>query len=123
MDRAKNVVLAFLNSAEGYFHYKTVLEDAVKQPRYVFGPMSDRPEKWDYTDIRDITANDFNNLIKVASGLVDKDLFQIIPSTALNAALQTAIHSFDNGRFQSKLDSNKYNFLYKVLATKMGIKE
>ena len=121
MDRVKKIVMAFLNSAEGYFHTHTILQNAVKQPRYVFGPKSDRPEKWDYTDIRDIKANDLDNLIKCASENLDKELYAVIPSVALNAALQGAIHSFDNGRFQSKMDSNKYKFLYEVLATKMGL--
>jgi len=86
--------------------------------------MSDRPEKWDYKDIRDITKIDLDNILAYASNKIDKELLKIIPSTALNAALQCAIHSYDNGRFQSKMDSNAYNALYKILSLKfqgMGV--
>lgn len=119
MDISKRVVLSFLNSAEGYFHNKTIIEDSFKQPRNLYGPMSDRPEGWDYTDVRDITKIDLDNILAYASNQLDKELFKIIPSTALNAALQSAIHCYDNGRFQSKLDSNAYEALYKILSLKI----
>ena len=98
---------------------KTIIEDSFKQPRNLYGPMSNRPEKWDYKDIRDITKIDLDNILAFALNKLDKELYKIIPSTALNAALQTAIHSFDNGRFQSKIDSNAYNALYKILSLKV----
>jgi len=125
MDKSKRVVLSFLNSAEGYFHNKTIIEDSFKQPRNLYGPLSDRPEKWDYTDIRNITKMDFEDILAYAQNKLDKELYNIIPSTALNAALQSAIHCYDNGRFQSKMDSNTYNALYKVLSVKvqsLGVK-
>ena len=115
MDKTKRVVLSFLNSAEGYFHTRTVVDDSVKQPRDLYGPKSDRPERWDYTDIRDISKGDIYKLLKFAKTLIDKKLFSIIPSTALHAALQTAIQTFDNSRFQSKIDSMLYNFMYGML--------
>ena len=117
MDRAKSIVLAFLNSAEGYFHTKTVLENSVKQPRGLYGPMSNRPEKWNYTDIRDLTASDLKKIIAVALKDIDKDLFKIIPGVALNASLQSTIHTLDNGKYQSKLDSNLYNFLLSKMSS------
>jgi len=116
MDRAKRVVLSFLNSAEGYFHTKVVLENGVKQPQDLYGPKSDRPERWDYTDVRDITKEDLTNIVSYASSLIDQDLFKKVPDTALNAALQTAIYTYNNSQFQSKIDSNIYNFLYKILS-------
>jgi hypothetical protein len=119
MDISKRIVISFLNSAEGYFHNKTVIEDAFKQPRNLYGPASDRPEKWDYTDVRDITKEDLKSIIELAAGLLDVQLYKIIPSTALNAALQTVIHTLGNGRFQSKIDSNMYESLYKVLSIKV----
>ncbi len=119
MNRARRVVLSFLNSAEGYFHTNTVIEDSVKQPRDLYGPKSDRPERWDYKDIRDITSQDLLKIISHAVSILDSSLFKVIPSTALNAALQTAIHTLDNGQFQSKIDSNYYNFLYKILADRV----
>jgi len=119
MDRVKKVVFSFLNSGEGYFHTKRIIEDGFKQPRDLYGPMTDRPEKWDYTDIRDITKDDLKNLVNVAFFKIDHDLFQIIPSTALNASLQYAIHTFDNGRFQSKIDAVIYDFLLKLLKEKL----
>ncbi len=120
MDISKKVVLSFLNSAEGYFHNKTIVEDSFKQPRNLYGPMSDRPEKWNYTDIRDITKVDLEAIVLFASSILDKELYNIIPSTALNAALQTAIHVFGNGKFQSKIDSNTYEALYKILSIKVN---
>lgn len=104
MNSAKKVVLSFLNSAEGYFHVKTVVESGVNQPQR------------GYTDVRDITASDLNLILKTALSVLDKELFLKIPSVALNAALQSTIHSFDDGRFQSKIDSNKYSFLLKALS-------
>lgn len=119
MSISKRVVLSFLNSAEGYFHNKTVIEDSFKQPRNLYGPMSDRPEGWDYTDVRDITKEDLKNIVELSAGILDVPLYKIIPSSALNAALQTVIHTLGNGRFQSKIDSNTYNFLYKILSDKV----
>ncbi len=119
MDISKRVVQSFLNSAEGYFHNKTIIEDSFKQPRNLYGPKSDRPEKWDYTDVRDINKIDLDNILAYALNKLDKELYIIIPSTALNAALQCAIHCYDNSRFQSKMDSNAYNALYKILSLKV----
>lgn len=119
MDKSKRVVLSFLNSGEGYFHTKTVVEDSVKQPRDLYGPVSDRPERWDYTDVRDVCEKDIKSIISFAETLIDKKLFSLIPSTALHAALQTAVHTFDNSRFQSKIDSNLYNFMYGILFKKL----
>jgi len=119
MDKGKRVVLSFLNSAEGYFHTKRILEDQVKQPRGLYGPMSDRPERWDYTDIRDISKKDLDNILSYAVNSLDKELFNVIPSTALNAALQYAAHTFDRGRFQSKIDAPTYKFLLGILKNKM----
>ena len=116
MDKAKKLVDSFLNTAEGYFHIKTIIEDGVKQNRDIFGPMSDRPERWAYKDVRDITKDDLNLIIKEAKKAVDTELFKAIPSVALNAALQMTIHTLHNGSFQSKIDSNKYRILYSVLA-------
>lgn len=118
MDKAKKIVDAFLNTAEGYFHIKTIVQNGVKQPRGIFGPMLNRPERWNYTDIRDITKEDLNTIIKEASDSVDKNLFKIIPNVALHAALQLTIHTLENGKFQSKIDSNKYAALYNVLEKK-----
>lgn len=119
MDISKRIVLSFLNSAEGYFHNKTIIEDSFKQPRNLYGPMSDRPEGWDYTDVRDINKIDLDNILACALNKIDIELYRIIPSTALNAALQSAIHCHDNSRFQSKIDSNAYEALYKILSLKV----
>lgn len=116
MDRSKRVVKAFLNSAEGYFHKRRVLQDQVKQPRNLYGPMSDRPERWDYKDVRDITKFDLDRILIFALNKLDWELYNIIPSTALHAALQCAIHSLDYGQFQSKIDAKTYIMLLKVLA-------
>lgn len=115
MSQASKVIKAFLNSAEGYFHTKRVLEDQVKQPRNVFGPNSDRPERWDYTDIKDITPFDLRGLVLFAAHIMDKELYNIIPEVALHAALQMSIQIYDRSRFQSKINSNLYNLLFNNL--------
>jgi len=119
MDQVKKIVMSFLNSGEGYFHTKRIIEDQVKQPRNLYGPMSNRPERWDYTDVRDITKDDLKRIVGSAKESLDRELYKIIPSTALNAALQYTIHTFDNGRFQSKINSPTYNILYNVLDSKI----
>ena len=119
MDQVKKIVMSFLNSAEGYFHTKRIIEDQVKQPRDLYGPMSDRPERWDYTDVRDITKEDLKNIVGSAMSSLDRELYNIIPSTALNASLQYTIHTLDNGRFQSKINSPTYKILYNVLDSKI----
>jgi len=121
MDISKKVVLSFLNSAEGYFHNKTIVEDSCKQPRNLYGPMSDRPEEGNYIDIRDISKLDLENIILFSLKILDKELYRIIPSTALNAALQTSIHTLGNGKFQSKIDSNAYEALYSILSKRVKI--
>ena len=107
-----------LNSGESYFHNKTIIEDSFKQPSDLYGPKSDRPEHGDYSDIRDISKTDLDNILAYAFNQIDTALYNIIPSTALNAALQGAIHCYDNSRFQSKIDSNVYSVLYKILSLK-----
>ncbi|MDB4330301.1 hypothetical protein N9948_01120 [bacterium] len=118
MDKSKRVVQAFLNSAEGYFHKKRVLQDQVKQPRDLYGPMSDRPERWNYKDIRNITKIDLDRILVFALNKLDWELYQIIPSTALNAALQCSIHCLEYGQFQKKIDAKTYIMLLKILALK-----
>ena len=119
MDQIKKITMAFLNSAEGYFSTQQVLEKYWKQPRNTFGPMSDRPEKWDYTDIVDISVKDLQNILIFAERILDQNLVKIIKSTALHAALDYSIYTFDKGRFRSKIDSPTYNFLYNMLNLKV----
>ena len=116
MDKAKKVVKAFLNSAEGYFHTRRVIEDQVKQPRDIYGPQSDRSEKWDYKDIRDMVKQDYDKIIQFSFNNIDWELYSIIPSTALNASLGYAIHSCCYGEYAGKIDSRTYSILLKILA-------
>jgi hypothetical protein len=118
MDRPKRVVQAFLNSAEGYFHKRRVIHDQVKQDRDLYGPMGDRPERWDYKDIRDITKFDLDLILKRALADLDWELYHIIPTTALNASLQGAIHHMFLGKYDGKIDARTYVMLLKVLAIK-----
>ena len=111
--------MSFLNSAEGYFHNKTIVEDSYLQPRDLYGPMLDRPPEGNYLDIRDISKIDLDAILAYASNILDKDLYKIIPSTALNAALQCSIHCCFFSKYQSKIDSNAYNALYKILSLKI----
>ncbi len=119
MEKARKIVLAFLNSAEGYFHCKRILEDQVKQPRGQFGPLSDRPERWDYTDIRDIKKEDYDNIVNKAVQFIDKDLYKVIPDVALRAALDFAIYTFDKFRFRSKINAPTYELLFNILKSKV----
>lgn len=112
MDRSKRVVQAFLNSAEGYFSKKRVIEDNSKSSECI--PCSEEPG----FNQRDITKIDLNNILAFAINLVDWDLHQIMPDTALNASLQTSIHSLENGKFQNKIDAKTYDTLFKILALK-----
>jgi hypothetical protein len=116
MERSKKVVLAFLNSAEGYFHTKTVLEDKVKKPIDSCDPRGRSSERWNYLDIRDLSKQDFENIISCALNSLDFELYNIIPSTALNAALGMVIQDFNNGMYDKKIDANTYLTLLKVLA-------
>ena len=116
MERSKKVVLAFLNSAEGYFNTKTVLEDQVKRTVDLLPLKGFRPERWNYKDIRDLTKHDFENIISCALNSLDFELYNIIPSTALNASLGMAIADFNNGVYDKKIDANTYLMLLKVLA-------
>ena len=118
MDKAKKVVLSFLNTAEGYFHTKSVVEKMVKQPRDLYGPKSDRPERWDHTDVRDLKKDDIKKILGLAKESLDKDLFKINKDIALNSALQFSIHTLDNGRYQSKINSALYNILLDILGKK-----
>lgn len=109
MDRTKRVVQAFLNSAEGYFHSQRVLEDRVKGlPSF----------RWNYKDIRDFTPIDFTKIVGIALSKIDMNLYNTIPSTALNSALQCAIHCYENGIYQQKIDAPTYLNLLKILALK-----
>lgn len=110
-----NMLMKSLNSAETYFHKDRILEEQVKQPRHVFGPMQDRPEKWDYTDIRDIKDEDLAHLIEETIKNLDKELFKIIPDTAIHAALDFAIGTYDFGRFKSKINAPTYKILCSLL--------
>ena len=120
MDISKRVVMAFLDSVEGYFHNKAIIADGIKQPLNLYGPSSNHTEKWNYTDIRDITKEDLKKIVDTAAETLDIPLYKIVQSTALNAALQMTIHTLDNGKFQSKIDSNTYNSLYKILSLKVS---
>ena len=113
MDLSKKVVEKFLNSGEGYFHYKRVLEDG-KAKRYLDN-ITTNPYKY----VRNLTKLDIISIIMEARNNLDMDLYNQIPSTALHAALDLAIWSYKNGEYQSKIDSNIYNFLYKVLSGKL----
>jgi len=117
---SNKVVKSFLNSGEGYFHTKRIIQDQWKQPRALYGPMSCRPEKWDYTDIRDISMDDYDRIIKATVQNIDRELYQKIAHVALKASLDYTIHSLDRGRYQKKIDSPTYNLLYKILTMQVG---
>jgi hypothetical protein len=109
MSRSKRVVAAFLNSAEDYFHDKTIIEDGSKLCK---------PCEPDYKEVRDLTKWDYELIVSYALSLLDEKLYAIIPSAALNAALQMSIHSLNNGQFQSKIDAKTYETLLNVLTLK-----
>lgn len=112
MNRSKRVAEAFLNSSENYFHKKRILQERVKVK-----PPQEK-DGWDYLDIRDITKFDLDKILACALNCIDEELYNIIPDTALNAALGFAIHTLDNGKYQSKIDAKTYDMLLKVLSLK-----
>lgn len=120
MKQIHRIVRAYINSAESYFNTKRVIDKRVEHPRGLYGPFSDRPERWDYTDIRDLTKQDFNTIVLAASQNVDWDLFNVIPSTSLKAALDYTIHTFDKGRYASKIDAPTYKCLLNLLEKSFG---
>jgi len=118
MDRPKRIVQAFLNSAEGYFHKRRIIQDQVKQPRDLYGPENARPERWNYTDIRNITKEDLDIILEYSLTNLDQELYQAVPSVALNTSLQSSIHDLFRGKYQSKIDARTYVSLLKILALK-----
>lgn len=116
MDLPKRIVFKFLHTPRGYFHTKRIIEDSVKQPRDLYGPMSNRDEGWEYKDIRHLDKDDFDKILLGAALLLDKDLYSKIPSAALHAALDQSIWSLGFGKYQSKIDSKTYNTLCKLLS-------
>ena len=127
MDRSKRVVLAFMNSAEGYFNKKRIIEDHSKQQNCLSNPPSkDHPEdkveyhhnKWNYKDIRDIAKVDLDAILSYAVSILDQELYKILPEAALAAALQMSIQSLGDGKFQNKIDAPTYDVLLKILILK-----
>lgn len=123
MDRPKRVVKAFLNSAEGYFHKKRILEDRMKDPEFRCSPNLVAGPKEKYTNVRDLTKNDFECIIAYSCNNLDWDLYKINPFTALNAALQTAIYHMFSGKYQSKIDARTYEMLLNIFKLKVKEKE
>jgi hypothetical protein len=117
MDRPKRIVEAFLNSSEGYFHNKRIIEDNLKKENSGL-PSDGKHNKVDYTDIRDISKLDLDCILMYALNIIEKGLYKIMPSTALHAALQISIHTLNNGQYQSKVDATSYDTLYKILTLK-----
>ena len=114
MDRSKKIVKSFLISAEGYFHCRRVLKDG-KNLRHLEQLLMPN-----YKKIRDISKNDIMEILLASLVGIDKDLFNKIPSTAIHASLGSTVWSYKKGLFQSKIDSNVYNILYKILEIKTG---
>lgn len=111
MDAGKKIVETFLNSAEGYFHIKRVLEDKVF--RY-------DSKRWNYVDIRDFTSADYEKLVICTLQSLDKEFFKILPKAALHAALQYSIHTMDDYKFQGKIDAVTYDILFNILIAELN---
>lgn len=114
--KVSKIIESFLNSSENYFHVNRIIEERVKVPKVP----CDRPEGWNYKDIRDINFSDFNKIVDDASANVDTDLFNILPDTALKAALDMSIHTLCDSDFQKKIDARSYNNLLEMLKTRMA---
>lgn len=114
MDRSKKIVQAFLNSGEGYYHCRQILEDGKVKRQF------DKLLKPGYKYIRDISKKDLIEILVASIAGLDKELYQKIPSTALHATLGNTVWSYKDGTFQAKIDSNIYNILYKILEISTG---
>ena len=113
-------LIAFVNSAEGYFHKNVILQEKVKHPKDLY-VKDDHPEKWDYSDIRDFTQEDLNKILQTAKQNIDPELFKSIPSAAITAALDFTIHTLDKSKYQKKIDAPIYNFLQNELKKSFNI--
>ena len=120
MNKIQRIIKTFLDSAEGYFHVKTVLEKMVKQPRGQFGEYDNRPERWNYLDKRFLTADHYKQIVDKAYNSIDQDLLKKIPDVALKASLDYAIHDVDKCAYQSKIDAKTYKNLLDVLRSKVS---
>jgi hypothetical protein len=103
MDRSKKVAQSFLNSSEGYFAKKRILEERViRKERY---PES-QTKGWEYKDIRDINKTDLDKILIASLNNIDNELYHILPEAALNASLGFTIGSLFDGAYQSNIDAN-----------------
>lgn len=118
MDRSKRVAQSYLNSSEGYFNKKRILEERViRKERY----SEAQSLGWSYKDVRDINKDDLDQILIASLNNIDSELYSILPEAALNASLGFTISTFLNGVYQNKIDANTYDILLKVL--KLKVKE
>lgn len=90
------------HNAYPYFNYDNrVVEERV--------PRDDYRRAWQDPD--DFTDVEYDGLVHHAQTLVNPILLKYSPRVAHEDALSTAIRSYDNGRFDGKVNANRYNVL------------
>lgn len=70
----------------------------------VWDPKESRQTKWRYKDKRDLTAEDFDEIVKVALELRDPELYEYNKEAGNIAALEIAIWDHERGKYHGRID-------------------
>lgn len=63
----------------------------------------------------DLTEEDLRSLAKRASSIVDEILLKYDPDVAYQDALQRAIHSSEDGKYQNRVNANTFSLILKAM--------
>jgi len=74
-----------------------------------------RKNPWSYTDKADLKQEDFDAIVKEALKLVDPETFSYNKEAALASALELAIWSMDDSKYQSKIHPNVFEAMYEEM--------
>lgn len=77
-----------------------------------------RQNPWMYKDKIDLGQEDFDAVVKYALEIVDTELFSYNKAAALASALEMAIWSLENGKYQSKIHPNVFQEMYAQMQEK-----
>jgi hypothetical protein len=102
------------NNAYKYFNY----DNRVVQERV---PRGD--EKAPYTGSNQFTDQDYENLVAFAQTKIDRYLARYSMDVACDDALNLAVRSFANGRFDGKVNAGRYEVLLGALRARCGVSQ
>lgn len=71
-----------------------------------------RRNPWSYKDKVDLGQEDFDAIVKYALEIVDLETYSYNKDAALASALELAIWSLENGKYQSKIHPNVFQEMY-----------